>query len=156
MIRPELYIRESNLIEDIDDNAEDRQSFKAWLFLKDVPFLTIDVLKELHRMITLNQLPVGQRGVLRSELKVNVTIGGKVAPQWYLSGHMLNNWIMDYSQGAKSPIDAHLEYEHIHPWIDGNGRTGRMLYWWHCRKAKVEPILFTNENKYEEYYPLFK
>lgn len=148
------HIHESNLIENIDSSYEDNQSFKAWLFLKDIPFLTKDVLKELHRMVTVKNLEPEYQGKFRNELRVNVSVGGKIAPQWYLVEHLINNWLLDYEN--LDPIEAHIRYEKIHPWLDGNGRTGRLLLWYHERKLGLEPTLFLNKEKYEKYYPLFK
>ena len=150
------YIHESNLIEGIDNPAEDVQSLKAWEFLGGTHILTLDVLKKLHRLITKNQLPLHHRGKTRSELRVNVFIGDRIGAEWYLCGHILSNWIIDYEKKANDPLKAHINYEFIHPWIDGNGRTGRMILWWHELNNNQMPTLFLNSEKYEKYYPLFK
>jgi len=148
------HIHESNLIENIDSSYEDNQSFKAWLFLKDIPFLTKDVLKELHRLVTVRNLEPEYQGKLRNELRINVSVGGRIAPQWFLVEHLVSNWLLDYE--SLEPIEAHIRYEKIHPWVDGNGRTGRLLLWYHERKLGREPTLFFDKDKYEKYYPLFK
>ena len=56
-------------------------------------------------------------------------------------------WDMD-------PIESHISFEKIHPFRDGNGRTGRMLYWYHCLRIDKYPILFTSDH-HSDYYRLF-
>lgn len=50
----------------------------------------------------------------------------------------------------------HSQFEAIHPFLDGNGRTGRMLitfYFWHCGYLE-EPVLYLSSyfKKYKEIY----
>jgi len=37
--------------------------------------------------------------------------------------------------------DAHIDFERIHPFADGNGRTGRMLIMWQALRALATPII---------------
>ncbi len=41
----------------------------------------------------------------------------------------------------------HAEYEHIHPFQDGNGRTGRMILFRESLKHGMIPVIIRNENK---------
>ena len=38
--------------------------------------------------------------------------------------------------GQASPYDVHCEYEDLHPFMDGNGRTGRALLAWMMIRRK--------------------
>ena len=49
----------------------------------------------------------------------------------------------------------HWEYERIHPFMDGNGRSGRALVYFMYRRLGVEPFVFDNIGKGENYYPCF-
>ena len=49
---------------------------------------------------------------------------------------------------------SHIAYERIHPFIDGNGRTGRMFMNWQRLKAGL-PILVIKEKEKQEYYKWF-
>lgn len=153
------YIHESNLIESIDDPAYDKQGMIAWNYLKKQSELNFSVIMKVQKTITLLQddLQPHQRGYSRSTSKVNVFIGGHIAPSWWLVDDMLNNWLLDIKENWQTldPIEMHLRFEHIHPFADGNGRTGRMLLWWHEIKLEQKPTLFLNSEKYDKYYPLF-
>jgi Fic family protein len=45
----------------------------------------------------------------------------------------------------------HCEYEIIHPFYDGNGRTGRLLMLKHCLQNNIQPFYIEEFNK-KEYY----
>ncbi|MDE3094732.1 MAG: Fic family protein [Chloroflexota bacterium] len=59
--------------------------------------------------------------------------GGMVPPSWVEVGAAMADWIKSLSaiDSAENPIEsiaaAHGDFERIHPFLDGNGRTGRLL-----------------------------
>jgi Fic family protein len=153
----EEYIRESNLIENIDDPEEDKRSLQAWLWLSQQQELTHGVIRKLQKWITTGQQDLGpnQRGYYRGEVgnNINVTIGGRVGADYRLVRWLMDNWLLDFMK--MDPLTAHIKFEKIHPFVDGNGRTGRMLMWWHQIKLDSKPVLFRNDEKHDIYYQLF-
>ena len=152
------HIRQSNLIEGIDDLYEDLQSDVAWRWLSKKRKLTHDVICKVQKIITLNQpLAPNQRGYYRDVSKTNVRVGGIVCPDWSRVQGLMDEWIEKYGDWEKDfdPIRAHIELEKAHPWVDGNGRTGRMILWWHQKKTEFSTTLFKADER-GEYYKLFR
>jgi len=150
----EDYIHQSNLIEEIDKSQEDAQSMRAWAYLVTKKQIGETELLELHRLITTNQLSFRDAGSFRRE---NVSVGGRICPAPWLVKELVNNWLLDLKEYWTSldPIEMHIRYEKIHPFIDGSGRSGRMLLWWHESKLGIKPTMFRNYSKHQDYYPLF-
>ncbi len=147
------HIRQSNLIESIDDPEEDARSLIAWKYIENQRKIGIPNILTLHGVVTKNQLPPEESGYLRT---IMVTVGGQIPPTPFLAHQMLYNWCMDmHEYGHRlDPKVMHVRFERIHPFVDGNGRVGRMLMWWHEKQLGLEPTLILEANK-NEYYKWF-
>ena len=42
-------------------------------------------------------------------------------------------------------LDFHVQFEHIHPFQDGNGRVGRLLLFWQCLQNAIVPFIITDD-----------
>lgn len=148
----ETHIHESNLVEGINDPAQDRQSMTAWRWLVDQRQLNATVVKKLHKMVTHTQADLSPeyKGVFRP---IQVYVGSHVPPRPGLVKQEIGTWLRNYT--TWTPKEAHVRFETIHPFVDGNGRVGRMLMWWMERKLGQEPTFIDSHRRWE-YYAWFK
>lgn len=113
--------------------------------------LTETVVKQIHALVLADKKD--DRGVYR---RIPVYIAGaKTAPvQPYLIAPKMERLIADYQNDAGHIVSRlarlHLEFETIHPFIDGNGRTGRLIVNLELMKAGFPPIdiKFTDRKAY--------
>lgn len=43
-------------------------------------------------------------------------------------------------EGGVTPFAAHVAYEKLHPFMDGNGRSGRVLWAWQMQREGMDPL----------------
>lgn len=158
------YIRGSNAIEGIYDEKEVTQSLHAWEYLMGIgDELTHKDICNVQKIITLNQtnLQPNQRGYYRNVSQTNVSVGGHNAPDYSYVEDLMKKWLADVPK--MTPLIGHVRFESIHPFVDGNGRTGRMLYWLVCVINGVTPKYYgidrdpelSEQQNREWYYRLF-
>lgn len=134
MIDLRQFLAESNKIEGIY-HIGDNEPRSAQEFL-ELEAVSISDLTEFVSVVQPD-------AILRSQPGVNVTVGGFNPP----SGgthitQFLEMLLTQINAGEISAYRAHLEYERIHPFTDGNGRSGRLLWLWQMmREGLYLPIL---------------
>lgn len=89
--------------------------------------LTERIIQDIHYLVLQDNKQA--RGRYRN---VPVKVGTYIAPQPYLVEPLMEELLManrEWSKGniIKAVSKFHLEFETIHPFIDGNGRTGRLI-----------------------------
>jgi Fic family protein len=93
----------------------------------------------------------------------NVMVGGRVCPDWADVSRLMNHWfasvqdkvlLRNATSSARTVWDVHIDFEHIHPFIDGNGRTGRLLMVNHALILGLEPWI-VEYDKVRDYYAKF-
>lgn len=151
------WIRESNLIEDVDDHEEDARSQRAWRWLINEDLTLPNILK-LHKRIMLKKLG-SQAGKWRT---CRVWVGGREGIPHQEIEQAMELWLSDYFSAATAPIPRpdiiqqfHVKFEHIHPFIDGNGRTGRMIMNLQRVRAGLEPLNIRAVSRFV-YYKWFR
>jgi Fic family protein len=145
-------IRESNLIEGYDDPAFDAQGMTAWKYLAKVDRLDHGHVMKVQKILTLKQtdLQPDWRGYYR---KIDVWVGGRKGAHPDAVPALMADWI--YLIPEREPVPHHIEFEKIHPFVDGNGRTGRMLMWW-MQAQRGEPYSQLTAADRQSYYAWFR
>lgn len=148
------YFRESNAIEDVHDESAVDATAEAWDYLSEQDELTNSVIQTDHELIMESRQPH-----LAGEYRgVQVYVAGSDAtppPPVAIEAEMerLLSWT------PADPVEAiewHIAFERIHPFEDGNGRIGRLLYLWHCLEhLEVDPIIWRADDR-GGYYDLFQ
>lgn len=126
------FIRESNRIEGIirDPKKKEVEEYKRFMSLQEV------TLNDMIRFVAVYQ-PGAQ---LRDRKGLNVRVGNYFPPAGEVLIKVMLGDILHAAQRDVCPIDAyeaHHRYESLHPFTDGNGRSGRMLWMWMMRSAPL-------------------
>jgi Fic family protein len=138
---------------------KDAYEYVLQLIQEKIPFCE-RIIKEVHTLVLMNQPQ--DRGVYR---RVPVRIVGAThePPQPFLVPIQMEQLLVDYPKVINNmhPVVAvavfHLLFEGIHPFIDGNGRTGRLILNFELLKQGFPPIniKFTDRKKYYQCFSEF-
>jgi Fic family protein len=129
----------------------DNQSYIAWEYLLTQKKMTHSVILHTQKLITLKQTDMMPhwRGYYRDLAQINVTVGTHVPPHYGFVKSLMDNFILDFMQNDSKFM--HARFEDIHPFVDGNGRTGRMIMWWQQLKRGEELWLIKAKDRMEYY-----
>lgn len=123
---------------------------------KETP-LTESIIKNIHSLVLMND--AANKGVYR-RLPVSIIGAVHIPPQPYLVPVQIEQLLKDYENLKKTfhIVEAisifHLRFEGIHPFIDGNGRTGRLILNLELIKAGLLPINIKFSDR-KQYYACF-
>lgn len=161
------FLRESNAIEGVYSDEALNDALNAWeyAYRERKHGFSLEYILHIHRMLMINLDP-SIAGKLRD---CDVWIGGK--KNWFISTALLKEDLRDWCEFAnairtdsdyipQSTLDdatrsLHVDFEDIHPFRDGNGRTGRIL--WNINRLLCGlPIQIIHEGKEQrDYYKWF-
>ena len=150
----------------LDRKVNIREVYEA----KNLAKLTETLLEKNKSLLTIKLILSSHKTLLSN---IDDTIAGcfRRGKEWVRVGnhlganprfvHTLMQELVDYYNQNKINyfLDAvahfHAEFETIHPFVDGNGRIGRVLINLQLMNAGFPPIIIQNKSKLTEYYPLF-
>ena len=128
----EEFVRESNRIESIyrEPTLDELQAASRFMSLFEVHATTLGDLQAVF----------APGKPLREKPGMNVRVGNYIAPEGGPNIlRRLQKICRDANRGA-DPYATHIAFEKLHPYLDGNGRTGRMLWAWQMRGQGRDPF----------------
>lgn len=127
--------------------------------VKEKAPLTESIIKQIHYLVLADKKD--DRGVYR-RVPVRIMGAHHEPAQPYLIEPKMEQLLRDYAANKEHTVTKlarfHIEFEGIHPFVDGNGRTGRLLVNLELMKAGYPPIdiKFTDRvayyNAFDEYH----
>ena len=121
------FVRESNQIENIKDTIG--ADIAAHQQLLDLTTVKVPDLEMFVRTITRDH-------VLRDKVGLDVRVGNHFPPHGCPEIRVQLTDLL-FTLASRSPLENHLLYEALHPFTDGNGRSGRALWLWQMRTTDL-------------------
>ena len=128
------FVAESNRIEGIHLVTDAEINVHEW-FLRQPRLRTTDVERFVET--------VAGAGLRRRE-GMNVRIGLHSPPPGHREMGLRLGDLLEAAfvraEGSKTPWEVHARYEKLHPFMDGNGRSGRALWAWMRLREHRDPF----------------
>jgi len=157
----ETCLSESNAMEGVYDKKSLKFALEAWKYLIKEEKLTQKNILQTHRILMQEHLKAGEGlGAFRRK---DVFIGGRLGKPPHLLADLIARWTVNANDLVKngkyenpSFIEKmlkkqHVDFEVIHPFIDGNGRVGRILLNWQRVKLGFEILILWGKERYNYY-----
>jgi hypothetical protein len=124
-----LFVKESNRIEGITRPSTKRE-LQAHVDLMDAaPRLFISDIEAFVGVVAPGK-------PLRQQAGMNVRVGSHIAPPGGQEIWEALLAILGRANDGEDPHSVHLAYETLHPFMDGNGRSGRAIWLWQMLRQR--------------------
>ena len=135
--------------------------------------ISVEKLFEIHRLVTENTLEKEHVGVFRDNNEINVVneLTGEIVhtpPNFEELDGLMSSFCDFFNNNPKEdfihPIVKgsilHFLMGYIHPFVDGNGRTARAIFYWYLLKngywlteyLSISRVIIKTKNQYEKAY----
>lgn len=161
------FLQHSNWIESETSPQALEDAMQAWDYIMNINTMEVEDVLEVHRRLMEN-LDERIAGQFRS---VAVYVGGREGAKYYAVPAMIEHWVEKLNEGIRKANssrhmteaekdalakEAHIRFEHIHPFEDGNGRSGRILMNWHRLQLGLPLLIIHEGDEQLAYYQWFK
>jgi len=146
------FLEESNAIEREYSREALRDSINAWEYAKNKKKISMTQILNIHRRLMENINP-RIAGKIRD---VDVYVGNRICLEPHKIRGMLEYLITIKPSTEEGIRDWHIEFEKVHPFKDGNGRTGRILMNFQRLKIGLPLLIIHRDEEQFEYYGWFK
>src|SRR5574343_134488 len=123
----ETFLQESLTIEGIYRDPTDEETTATMQFLHR-PL-------NIQSLITLQEV-YAPNCPMRTREGMNVRVGQHIAPK---GGKDIRK-LTEKALAIEDPWTCHVAFEYVHPFMDGNGHTGRTVWAWKMRAARRDPF----------------
>ena len=147
-------LRDSNAVEGVFGDKAADDALAAWVWLGGRDGLNQAAILGCHGVL-MQGIDPRMAGIVRN---VNVRVGGYSCPPWDRVPRLMDAWLMNHSKAsdAEAIKRAHVAFEKIHPFEDGNGRTGRIIMNWQRVRAGLPLFHLRPGVEQQEYYRWFR
>lgn len=120
-----------------------------------------EIILVLHKMLItgINDSIAGRFRSAREYVRVGTYIAPAPEQVERMIETMLAEYASDHETYALDKVARfHLEFEHTHPFNDGNGRIGRVIINWHLSELSYPPIIIRDKERrlYYEGFPAYR
>lgn len=138
-------------IRSIREVYEAKNLYRVYNYIENKkPKITLENVLLCHKFL-LDNINEDIAGRIR-EGNENVRVGKHIAPTPVEMEPKLNLLLDSKIKSFKDVIAFHIDFECLHPFVDGNGRIGRVLINWQLKHIGLPPVIIRSETKVNKYY----